>query len=134
MEFSYKIEPGGWALITHANGAQYRIRYNNEGEPLSAGELHLLTTDGNMPGVHPPTKQHVGLVRLTIITDSIDADDVRDTATRFLHANGYPCVGEDYANAVVILSEVRDNGDWVVTSVNGNYTEVITTAAHSHNS
>ena len=134
MEFTYEVEPDGWALITHADGRQYRIRYDNMGEPLSAGEIHLMTTDGHTPGIHPPTVQRIGLTRITVISHDLDADDIRDTATKFLHGNDFPCIGEDYACAVVILSEVKENGDWVIVSLGGKETMTIATAQQPHNS
>lgn len=134
MEFSYKVEPDGWAIITHADGEHYRIRYDNMGEPLCVDELHLMIVDGQDPQVHRPTTQRVHLTRLGDISENLREVDICDTAGRFLHANGFECIGADYVMVIVRLLEVRDTGEWVVNFISTNRTLTIGAAKYQHNS
>lgn len=132
MEFTYKIEDNGWALVTHADGGQYRLRYDNHGEPLVPDELHLMIVDGQSESHQHVTRQTVALVRFVPVGKGVTADEVRLTAPRILDTLGYPCVGDDYITAVVRLVEVGENADWTVESLGGEYRETITTKVNKH--
>lgn len=127
MEFTYKIEADGWALVTHDDGGQYRLRYDNQGGPLVPGELHLMIVDGQSETHRHVTRQTVALVRFVPEGKGVTADEVCLTAPRILDTLGYPCIGDNYVTAVVRLVEVSENADWTVESLGGEYRETITT-------
>ena len=126
MDFTFTKEKDGWALITHANGEQYRIEYNVGDRELQPG-LCLFISDGFAPvSVHQQIA-HIALIRLELLTDC-NADNVVDTATHFMDAHGLPCLSPDHRAVICTFSHYDENGDWVMKD-NGTGEEIVLNSA-----